>query len=88
VDLNLFRSEITELIEDEIIRRYFYEEGAIAWTIRKDNQVQKAIELLNNRNEYNSILSGKSGSILITRKNDQPGGKSFGIKAGKDQEAV
>ena len=33
-DLTIFKREITELIEDEIISRYFYEDGAIAWTIR------------------------------------------------------
>ena len=37
-DLTIFRSEITELIEDEIISRYFYESGAIAWTIKKMNR--------------------------------------------------
>ena len=58
-DLTLFRSEITDLIEDEIISRYFYEEGAIAWTIKKDEQVLKALEILNNKEEYNSILKGK-----------------------------
>ena len=63
-DLTIFRSEITDLIEDEIISRYFYEDGAIAWTIKKDEQVLKALEILNNKEEYSSILKGKSGSIL------------------------
>ena len=45
-DLTMFRSEITDLIEDEIISRYFYEDGAIAWTIKKDEQVLKALEIL------------------------------------------
>jgi carboxyl-terminal processing protease len=67
-DLTLFRSEITELIEDEIIRRYFYESGAISWTIKKDEQVLKAVEILNNNTHYNSILNGKTGSTLITRE--------------------
>jgi carboxyl-terminal processing protease len=67
-DLTQFRSEITDLLEDEIISRYFYEEGAIAWTIRKDEQVLKALQILNNKEEYSSILQGKAGSILVTRK--------------------
>lgn len=69
-DLSMFRTEITDLIEDDILSRYFYEEGAIAWTIKKDEQVMKAVEILNNKNEYNSILKGEKGSILVTRKND------------------
>jgi carboxyl-terminal processing protease len=67
-DLTLFRNEIQQLLEEEIISRYFYEEGAIAWTVKKDEQVTKAVELLSNRQEYGSILSGKMGSILISGK--------------------
>ncbi|HUX55794.1 MAG TPA: S41 family peptidase [Bacteroidales bacterium] len=74
-DLTLFRSEITDLIEDEIISRYFYEDGAIAWTIKKDEQVLKAVEILNNKEEYASVLKGNSGSILVTRNNGQNVGK-------------
>ena len=70
-DLTLFRSEITDLIEDEIIGRYFYEDGAIAWTLKKDEQVSKALEILNNKEKYSSILKGQAGSILITRKSYQ-----------------
>jgi len=65
-DLALFKGEITEMLEDEIISRYFYEEGAIAWTIKKDEQVNRALKVLNNKEEYNSVLSGKSGSTLVT----------------------
>jgi carboxyl-terminal processing protease len=70
VDLKTFRNEITDLIEDEIIGRYFYEDGAIAWTIKKDEQVIKALDILNSKEKYTSILKGTAGSILITRKND------------------
>ena len=69
-DLTLFRDEITDLLGDEIIRRYFYESGSISWTIKKDEQVLKALQILNNKPEYNSILTGKTGSILMTRKNN------------------
>jgi carboxyl-terminal processing protease len=65
-DLTIFRDEISDLIEEEIVSRYFYEEGAIAWGIKSDEQVIKALETLNNKEKYTSILSGKSGSVLIT----------------------
>lgn len=74
-DLKLFRGEITDLLEDEIMSRYFYENGAIAYTIKKDEQVSKARDILNNKEEYSSILKGTAGSILVTKKNDQPGSK-------------
>ena len=66
-DLTVNRSEITNLIEDEIISRYFYEDGAIAWTIKNDGQLLKALEILNNNEEYNSILKGKAGSIIVNK---------------------
>lgn len=75
-DLSIFRSEITELLEDEIISRYFYESGAIAWTLKKDEQVMKALEVLNNKEEYASILNGKKPSILITKKYERLSYKS------------
>jgi carboxyl-terminal processing protease len=87
-DLTVFRSEITDLLEDEIIGRYFYEDGAIAWTIKKDEQISKTLEILNNKEEYSSILKGKSGSILVTRKNDQNNGKTDYSKNRKNQQPL
>lgn len=63
-DLILFRDEITELLEEEIISRYFYEAGSIEWSIKKDKQVLKALEILNDKEKYVSILSGKTEPVL------------------------
>jgi carboxyl-terminal processing protease len=87
-DLSQFRSEISDMIEDEIIGRYFYEEGAIAWTIKKDQQIKKALEIFNDKEEYSSILSGKSGSILITRKSEETVSDNNSPKSLKNQEPV
>ncbi|MBM3420277.1 MAG: S41 family peptidase [Bacteroidetes bacterium] len=56
-DLELFREEISELLEDEITERYYYQEGAIENAAKKDSTVLKAVELLNNRTRYNQILT-------------------------------
>lgn len=66
-DLLLFKDEIKGLIEDELFSRYFYEDGAISRAINKDEQVLKAIGVLNNPNQYASILSGKSVPALVSR---------------------
>ena len=71
-DLMAFKNEITELLEDEIIGRYFYEDGSIAWTVKTDEQVLKAVEILNKSQDYNYILQGKKGSILITHEDKNP----------------
>ena len=63
------KKEIKDLLEDEIISRYFYEDGAIAYTIRKDVQVTKALEILNNKEKYTSILNGTSEKTLVTKNN-------------------
>jgi carboxyl-terminal processing protease len=70
-DLTSFKGEITDLLEDEIIRRYFYESGAIERTIKTDELIVKAIEILNDKKAYESVLKGTSGSTLITRKNPE-----------------
>jgi carboxyl-terminal processing protease len=63
-DLTMFKSEIVDLIEDEIISRYFYENGAIAWTVKKDEQIRKAREIMDNKTQYASILNGTAGAIV------------------------
>ena len=55
-DIITFKNEITDLVEDEIISRYFYETGSIEWAIKTDVQVKKAIEVLSNKEEYASVL--------------------------------
>lgn len=82
-DLALFRPEVTELLEEEIVGRYFYEDGAIAWGLKKDEQISKAVEILNNPLKYSSVLSGKSGSLLISSKSDDP--DSAAVKNGNTE---
>jgi len=55
-DLRLFRPELEELIEDDLMERYFYEEGALEHSARKDSTVIKAVELLKDQAKYKSIL--------------------------------
>ena len=62
-DLDLFSEEIKKLIEDEIIGRYYYEEGVIKHTLQDDNQVKKAIEVLSDPSLYISTLKGTSGTL-------------------------
>jgi carboxyl-terminal processing protease len=70
-DLKTFKNEITELLTDEIIGRYFYEDGAIRWTIKSDEQVMKAIDILNNKIQYGAILKGSVGPIIVADKDKE-----------------
>jgi carboxyl-terminal processing protease len=64
-DIITFKKEIIELIDDEIVGRYLYQEGSIELSLKTDGQVKKAIEVLNNNPLYTSILNGKSGNLLV-----------------------
>lgn len=57
-DLSKFKEEISLLLENEIVSRYYFQNGRIAQSLSDDNEVQKAIEILENEEQYNSILAG------------------------------
>ncbi len=55
-ELEKYKETILDMIEKEIAGRYFYQEGTVKIGLRNDLEIQKAIGLLNNSNEYQSIL--------------------------------
>lgn len=55
-DLDKFKKEISELLEDEIISRYYYQEGRTIQQLKADPVVQKGIEILQEPTQYNTIL--------------------------------
>jgi carboxyl-terminal processing protease len=56
-DLQRYKSEICELIASEIISRYYYQWGRSEYLASIDPEVKKAVAVLQNRNEYVSILN-------------------------------
>lgn len=64
-DLVLFKDEISELLEDEIVSRYYYQKGAIRAAINNDKGIKKAIHELKSETAYaayfkpGTIISGK-----------------------------
>ena len=58
-ELDNNRKVICQILEQDIISAYQYQKGAIAYMIGADTQVKKAIELLNNEEEYKEILKIK-----------------------------
>lgn len=55
-DLITFREEIEHLLEEEITKRYYYQEGSIAASLDHDNQLQTAVQILHDRDQYASLL--------------------------------
>lgn len=47
-DLTIFRDDIQEMLEMEIIKRYYYQKGTIAYSLRFDEWLKTAINILQN----------------------------------------
>lgn len=52
------RSEIEEMLEAEIVSRYYYQKGRIIATLDDDPELARAFEVILNQEEYNNILKG------------------------------
>jgi carboxyl-terminal processing protease len=55
-DLEKFKEEINDLLSNEIVSRYYYQKGRAEQAFQLDPDVQKAIEILNDPKQYNTIL--------------------------------
>lgn len=58
-DLMKFQDEIKELLENEIISRYYFQRGRIISSLSKDPGIEKAKNVLENPETYTGILTGK-----------------------------
>ncbi len=58
-DLLKNKEELIKLLEQEIVSRYYYQNGRIMNALNNDSEILKAIELLNNTSLYNSTLQAK-----------------------------
>ncbi len=61
-DLNEFSDEIRELLEDEIVSRYYYQEGSIRAAIKDDKGIEKAIDALDSQTAYTAYF--KPGTVI------------------------
>ncbi len=55
-DFIKFKKEIKEILLSEIVVRYYNQKGKIEALLKHDNEVEKAIDLLYNKKEYEKIL--------------------------------
>ena len=58
-DLIRFKKEISELLEIEIVSRYYHQKGKIEASLKADADLEKASKLLKDEKTYSSILKGK-----------------------------
>jgi len=58
-DFITFRDEITQLLREEIVSRYYYQEGRVIVSLDADPDVEKALEVLADEPVYSGILAGR-----------------------------
>ncbi len=59
-DLQKFKVEIRELLEEEIVSRYYLSEGKMQASFDDDKVVQSAIDVLKNNEKYNTLLEARN----------------------------
>jgi len=57
-DMMKFQREIRMMLENEIVGRYYYAKGRIRAYLNIDPEIAKAVEVLNNKSYYKSVLDG------------------------------
>lgn len=63
-DLIDFKGEITEMLKDEIVGRYYYQKGALRSAIHDDKGIEKTIGILGSTPSYMSYF--KPGTVIKT----------------------
>lgn len=56
-ELDRFSKEIKDAIAQEVIQRYYYQRGGVLQRLKDDPDVNKAVETLKNKPEYEKILT-------------------------------
>ena len=56
--MEVLEKEIEQLLKYEIVSRYHFQKGRIISTLNDDPELRRAVELINNKEEYNNILKG------------------------------
>ena len=57
LELDRFAKDIKPLIAEEIVKRYYFEKGGVQETLKDDADLKKAIEVLQQPEEYNKVLT-------------------------------
>ncbi|HLT06874.1 MAG TPA: S41 family peptidase [Cyclobacteriaceae bacterium] len=55
-DLITFKEEIKGALKDEIVSRYYYEQGMVEASLDEDSEIKQAIQVLDNQEQYASML--------------------------------
>ena len=68
-DLAMFKDEIKYLLKEDIIARYYYQKGRIISSLGIDDEIIKAIDILNDKTEYKLVLAAKPLEEALSQPN-------------------
>lgn len=55
-DLITFREEISRILQEEIVSRYYYQRGRVLSSLKDDPEVEAALQLFAGKDQYNKLL--------------------------------
>jgi carboxyl-terminal processing protease len=58
-DLRINQEELISILREEILEKYYYEEGRLEALLRRDKQFDEACNILNDTEKYNNILQSQ-----------------------------
>lgn len=61
-DLQHFKPEISDLLTDEIVSRYYYQKGAIQASLREDQDITRALQTLHDQQAYAAVFD--AGKVI------------------------
>lgn len=74
-DLVTHKNEIMDLLRHEIASQYFYEKGRVINSLNDDQDVKKALQLFENKEEYTKLLGAKNVINTTTPADNKKGKK-------------
>ena len=66
-DMEIFKAEVSELLGSELMRRYYYQNGAILFSLKNDKELDQAIEIISDKEKYFGMLNG----LILTHAGDK-----------------
>lgn len=81
-DLKQFKTEISQVLENEIVSRYYYQRGRIEASFKYDNELNQAIKVLSQKEQYASILKGTGEYKTIGKNSEQQRAADAKLAAG------
>jgi carboxyl-terminal processing protease len=64
-DLQQYKDEIRQVLENEIVSRYYYEKGRYLANFKHDKELAQAVKIMQDKNQVASILKGDGNYKVI-----------------------